>query len=133
MRNLAADLKLTARPRFTMALFPAFGVYGVVAHSVARRTREIGIRMAVGARPQDVLAMVVRRAALLTGIGLAAGLAATVALGGLLAGLVYGVSPSDPVTLGGVALLLGATSLAASWLPARRAAAVDPVVALAGE
>jgi putative ABC transport system permease protein len=132
-----------ARPRFTMALFLAFGalalvlaaigVYGVVAYSVARRTREIGIRMAVGARPGDVMGMVVARAALLTGIGVAAGLLATLALGGLLAGLVYRVSPADPATLAVVAVLLAATSLVASWLPARRAAAVDPVIAIRQE
>jgi putative ABC transport system permease protein len=111
----------------------AIGVYGVVAHSVARRTREIGIRMAVGARPGDVLGMVVGRAALLAGIGLAAGIAATLALGGLLAGIVYGVSPADPATLLATAALLAAAALAAAWLPARRAAAVDPATAIRQE
>jgi putative ABC transport system permease protein len=132
-----------ARQRFTMTLFLAFGavalalaavgVYGVVAYSVARRTREIGIRMAMGAQRRDVLGLVVRRAAALTAAGLAVGLVGTAALGGLLAGLVYGLSPSDPPTLAGVVLLLAAVALGASWLPARRAARLDPLTAIRHE
>jgi len=80
-----------------------------------------------------VLGLVVRRAAALTAAGLAVGLVGTAALGGLLAGLVYGLSPTDPATLAGVALLLAAVALGASWLPARRVAKLDPLTAIRHE
>ena len=111
----------------------AVGVYGVVSYSVTQRTREIGIRMALGARLAAVLGLVVRQGAGLAGIGIVVGLLAAFGVGRLLGSLLYGVRPSDPLILGGVALLLGAVALGASYLPARRAAKVDPLTALRAE
>jgi len=109
------------------------GVYGVMAYSVARRTNEIGIRLALGARPRQVLAMVLREASWLGIAGIGAGLAAALLLARVVKSMLYGIAPDDPVTLvGGVALLLGA-ALVASWVPARRAAGVEPMVALRHE
>jgi putative ABC transport system permease protein len=111
----------------------AVGVYGVMAYSVGRRTREIGVRMALGARPRDVLGMVLRQGAVLAGIGLAAGLLVAYTMAESLGSLLFGISPHDPTTFAGVALVLAASALAASALPARRAARVDPAVALEEE
>jgi predicted permease len=109
------------------------GVYGVMAYSVARRTNEIGIRLALGARPRQVLAMVLREAAWLGVIGIGAGVGAALPLARVVKSMLYGIAPNDPATLaGGVALLLGAAVLA-SWVPARRAAGVEPMVALRHE
>jgi predicted permease len=126
--------------RWTVALLGAFagvalllalvGIYGVISWSVAQRAREIGIRMALGARPAQVLASVVARAMRLTALGLATGLAGALALRQALAALVFEVSTADPWIYGaGVALMIAA-ALAASWIPARRAAKMDPLVAL---
>lgn len=114
-------------------LLSAIGIYGITAWSVARRTREVGLRMALGARPGDVLRMMVRQGLRLTLTGLALGGAATLALGRLLRGWLYGVGPADPPALLGAAALLGSVALAACWLPARRAARADPVAALRAE
>ncbi len=111
----------------------ALGIYGVVAYTVARRTREIGIRMALGALPGDVLALVMRQGLHLILGGVAVGLVGALALTRALAALLYGVSPRDPVTFGAIAGLLVVVALAATWLPARRAARVDPVEALRSE
>ena len=111
----------------------ASGVYGVIAYSVAQRRREIGIRMAVGAAPARVAREVLGRAGRLVGGGLAAGIAAAWGVGRLLAGLLYGVSPADPLTLVGVVLLLVAVGLLACLLPARRATRVEPAIALRAE
>lgn len=114
-----------------VALFlGAVGVYGVLAYVVAQRTREIGVRMAVGAGESDVRAMVLRQAGTLAGLGVLLGLAAAAGLTRLMASLLFGVSPLDPVTFGAVAAILSGVALTASWLPARRAARVDPVEAL---
>jgi predicted permease len=108
----------------------AVGLYGSISYTVAQRTREIGIRIALGARPRDVLALVVGRGLLLVAAGAGAGLAAALALTRLASGLLYGVSATDPLTFVSVALLLAAVTFAACLIPARRAAKVDPLVAL---
>ena len=118
----------------TAALFlAALGLYGVLAQSVAARRREVGIRMAVGARPSDVLRLVLGRGAWLTAAGAALGLAASAAASRALAALLFGVSPHDTLTLAGAVALVSAGALLASVLPARRALRVDPVVALRDE
>ena len=111
-------------------LLASIGLYGVVASSVARRTREVGIRMAMGARRGDVLRLVVREGMALTGIGLAIGLGLALAAARLLQGLLYGIGTADPVTYLGVGLLLGTIALLANLVPAQRATEVDPIVAL---
>ena len=111
-------------------LLAVVGVYGVLAYAVARRTQEIGIRMALGARPRDVLRLVIKQGLSLTLIGIAIGLAASLALTRLLTSLLYGVSATDPLTFMSVPLLLLAVALLATYIPARRAARVDPLVAL---
>jgi putative ABC transport system permease protein len=114
-------------------LIAGIGVYGVIAYSVARRTREFGIRVALGATPRDVLRLVFRQGAVLTASGLAVGLLLALASTQLLASLLFGVGAADPVTFGIAAGLFGALSLAASFVPARRALAIDPTVALRSE
>ncbi len=108
----------------------AIGIVGVVGHSVAQRTHEIGIRMALGAETMDVLRLMVNSSMTWVLIGLAAGVAGSAALTRLLIGLLYNVRPLDPAVLGAVSLLLIAVALLASYLPARRAAKIDPVAAL---
>jgi ABC-type antimicrobial peptide transport system permease subunit len=105
------------------------GIYGVMAYSVSRRTREIGIRMALGAEHADVLRMVLRQGLKLTSLGVSLGLLAAFASTRLIANLLY-VSPTDGPTFASISLLLAAVAMAASFLPARRAARVDPLVAL---
>jgi ABC-type antimicrobial peptide transport system permease subunit len=105
----------------------------VLAYSVSQRTREIGIRMAIGATAGDVLKMIVREGFILTAIGLAIGLAGAFALTRLLQGLVFGVSTTDAASFIGAIAVLGIASLAASWLPARRAAKLEPLTALRDE
>jgi predicted permease len=114
-------------------ILAAFGTYGVVSYVTAQRTHEVGIRMAVGARPQDVTTMVVAQGMRWGLMGIAAGLGVAVALGRVLRSLLYHVRPTDPLTLAGVALLMLAVALLASYIPARHAAKVDPVKALRSE
>ena len=114
-------------------LLTAVGVNGVVALQAASRRREIGTRMAFGARPAQIAAMVMGRGARLVGAGVALGLAGTLALGRLLARELYGVEPTDPVTLAAVCLVLAATALVSTLVPSLRAALVDPAVALRQE
>ncbi len=111
----------------------AVGIYAVVSFSVAGRTREIGIRMALGARAQNVWALVVAQSAVPLAYGLAIGLVLGAASARFLRGFLYGLSPSDPVTFVGVTILLGACGLFAAWLPARRASRIDPMTALRGD
>ena len=108
----------------------AVGLYGVMAYTVAQRTREIGIRMALGAQRGEVLNLVLRQSAVLTVIGLGLGLAGAAAVTRYLEGLLFGLTPLDPVTFGAVAVLFAAIATLASYVPARRAATVDPLIAL---
>ena len=111
----------------------AMGIYSVLSYIVAESRREIGLRIAVGATSGAVVRAILARAAGLTAIGVVVGLGGAVATTRWLGTLLYGVSPVDPLVLSGVSLLLGAVSLLASFLPARRAAAIDPMVALRAE
>jgi putative ABC transport system permease protein len=126
--------------RFSLALFGVFaavglsitaiGVYGVISYSVTQRTREIGLRMALGADRSDVLKMILRQGMALTLLGVALGVAMTAMLTRLMAKLLYGVSPTDPETFAAITLLLIAVAILACWIPGRRAAKVDPMIAL---
>jgi ABC-type antimicrobial peptide transport system permease subunit len=109
------------------------GIYGVMAYSVANRTNEIGIRLALGAQPRQVLTMILREATWVSLAGIAVGLAAALVLARLIKSMLYGLQPADPVSLISGAVLLIAVGLAASWLPARRAASVQPMEALRHE
>jgi len=126
--------------RFAVILFEAFGlvalalaaigIYGVLAGIVAERTREIGVRLALGAQRSDVLHLVLRQGLTLTLSGVGVGLLAAWAITRLLTRLLFGVTPTDPFTFGGVVLLLVTVALVACLIPARRATKVDPIVAL---
>jgi putative ABC transport system permease protein len=111
-------------------LLAAVGCYGVIVVSVGQRTREIGIRVAFGAQPNDVLRLIVGRGSRLALIGVAIGLAGSFGLVRLIGSMLYGVSATDPLTFVGVAILLTLVALAACYIPARRAMRVDPMVAL---
>jgi putative ABC transport system permease protein len=129
-----------AQQRFQMSLVLLFavaatllaslGIYGVVSYSVAQRTNEMGIRIALGARPGSITRMVLRQGLLPVAAGLAAGMVASVALGRILGSLLFGVSASDPITICAAVALLSAVALAATYVPAYRATHVDPVTAL---
>jgi putative ABC transport system permease protein len=132
-----------AAPRFRMLLFGIFaavalvlatvGVYGVMMFTVAQRTREIGVRLALGARPWSVVRMVLRRGLLLTLLGVGLGWAGAFGLTRFLASLLYGTAPTDAATFAAVALLLAGVATAAGYLPARRAAAIDPRLAFSAD
>jgi putative ABC transport system permease protein len=114
-------------------LIAAIGIYGVMSFSVLQRTHEIGVRAALGARPMEVLWMVVRSGMRLTVLGVAIGLAGAFAVTRLMTSLLYDVAPADPVTLGAAAAFLATVALLACYFPARRASRVDPLVALRTE
>jgi ABC-type antimicrobial peptide transport system permease subunit len=109
------------------------GIYGIMAYSVANRRNEIGIRMALGAQPGQVRGMILRESTVLAVAGIVAGVAAALLLTRLVKSMLYGIQPWDPPTLAGGVLILMAVALAASWIPARRAARVQPMEALRHE
>jgi putative ABC transport system permease protein len=111
-------------------LLATAGVFGVMAYSVSRRTREIGVRVALGARPRDVLALVLGRGLRTILIGISIGIAGSLALTRFVQSLLFDVSATDPLTLGSMILLLTSAALLACYLPARRATKVDPMMAL---
>ena len=111
-------------------LLACIGIYGVISYSVAQRTHEIGVRAALGASRGRLMGLVMRRASILTGIGLVAGIGAAIWSGRLLEALLFGVTARDKVSLAVAAIVLGGVAMFAAWIPARRAAAVDPLVAL---
>jgi len=132
-----------AQPRFNVTLLSAFagialvlalaGVYGVMSYSVALRTREIGVRVALGGQARDIASLVIRHGMRLTAIGLAIGLIRALALGRVMSGLLFGVTPADPIALASAAALVTAVAFGACYVPARRAMRIDPIVALRNE
>jgi ABC-type antimicrobial peptide transport system permease subunit len=132
-----------ARRRFSMLLLTLFaalalglaaiGIYGVIAYLVQQGTRDLGIRMALGATPQRIVMLILRHGMSVALIGVVAGLASAFVLTRFMRNLLFGVAPADPVTFAAVALLLAAVAFVASYVPARRAARVDPMKALRAE
>jgi ABC-type antimicrobial peptide transport system permease subunit len=144
VRTLAGVLERSlAQPRFRAMIVSAFagialllaavGVFGLISYSVAERTREVGIRMALGADPGRILRDMMREGVVLTCIGIAVGLGCAVAAARVIRSLLFGVRPADPLTLGIVALMLLFVAAVATYIPARRALRVDPVAALRAE
>ena len=109
------------------------GLYGVIAYAVSQRRREIGIRMALGAEPRDIRGLFLRRGFILAGVGMAIGLAGAVGFSRFMQSLLFGVTPLDPIAFTAMPLVLAAAAMLASYLPARRAMAVDPAETLRAE
>jgi putative ABC transport system permease protein len=138
-----ARTESTASPRLTASLLGIFavlalliaaaGIGGIMALTVSQRVHEIGIRIALGAQPSSILRMILGQGLLLAMLGVGIGIAGALALGNLVKSLLFEVAPTDPVTFAGVALVLIAAAMIATYLPARRAAAVDPIIALRAE
>jgi predicted lysophospholipase L1 biosynthesis ABC-type transport system permease subunit len=134
---------MVAQRRFSMVLIGTFaalaltlgiiGVYGVTSYLVAQRTREVGLRLALGAQPAQLVSMVIRQGMVVAVIGIGLGLVGALGVGRLMSGLLYGVTPTDLVTLVSIPVLIAIATLVANWVPARRAARVDPLVALRNE
>jgi putative ABC transport system permease protein len=138
MNEIRADSVAPERLNLTLlSIFAAIalvlaivGIYGVMSYSVTQRTHEIGIRMAIGARPSDVFRMILGHGMLLTVIGIVIGLAGAFGLTRLMATMLFGVQPTDPATFTAIAVLLALVALVACFVPGRRATKVDPVVSL---
>ena len=134
---------MEARPRFNALLLTIFagiallltaiGIYGVMAYSVSQRTNEIGIRIALGAARSNIFRLIVGQAMMLLGISLLIGLAGAFAATRLLSTMLYGVGMWDPLTFGGIVLVISVVAFLAAWLPARRASKIDPIIALRTE
>src|SRR4029077_79488 len=127
------SMRMIASFALTALLLAGLGIYGVISYIVSERTHEIGIRLALGAQSRSILRMVLRQGLGLAIAGAAVGLVCALIVSHLMAGLLYGVRPTDPVTFGSVALLLIGVALLACYIPARRAIRVDPLVALRHE
>jgi putative ABC transport system permease protein len=127
------NLVLLAAFAGTALLLAVMGIYGVTAYSVAQRTQEIGVRMALGAQPGNIFRMIMLEGLVLAGVGVGFGLAGAFALTRLIRSMLYGVPPHDPVTFGAAAAFLAGLALAACFFPARRATRVDPMIALRDE
>jgi ABC-type antimicrobial peptide transport system permease subunit len=143
-RTLAStEARALVKPRFQAVVLLVFalaalalsavGVYAVVSYAVERRVREMGIRLALGARGQQVVGLVVRSSLPPSLLGVALGLLGALAMGRVLGSLVHGVSPTDPLSLGAAVLLLLGTAVVAAWVPARRATRADPIQAIRSE
>lgn len=130
MERASFTLVLLALAGLMALALGVIGIYGAIAYAAAQQTREIGIRVALGAPPGTVTGMFVRRGVVLTGVGVAVGLVSAVALTRVMSSLLVGISPLDPLTYLTVSLFLIAAATTASYIPARRASAVDPVKAL---
>jgi ABC-type antimicrobial peptide transport system permease subunit len=133
MASTSFALVIIAIAAVVTLLLGFVGLYGVIAYIVSQRTREVGIRMAIGASGHQVQSMFVRRGLTLTAIGLVVGVVTAAAGMRLLSALLYGVGPFDPLTYGAVIVALASVALLATWLPARQATRVDPSVALRSE
>jgi ABC-type antimicrobial peptide transport system permease subunit len=114
-------------------LLATTGIYGIVSHGVVQRTREIGIRMALGARRSNIRRLILREMAIIAGVGVALGLGAAALLTGTIRGLLFGVVPTDPLTYVLVAIVMTLAVVLAAWIPSERAARVPPTIALRSE
>jgi putative ABC transport system permease protein len=127
------SMEMVALFALTALLLAGLGIYGVISYMVTERTHEIGIRLALGAQRQNIMRMVVRQGLKLATVGAAVGLVGALIVSQLMAGVLYGVRPTDPITFASVALLLIGVALFACYVPGRRAVRVDPMIALRHE